>query len=858
MSPTQCPTEMLCILFSDIVSSTPPWVKARREGQDAAYNADLYRSLCLWREALRVAGASFLKSTGDGVMAVFGDPHAALQALVQGRRALSADAFGKTVSLRVGLHIGAVSRLPDGDIAGPDAALGARIMEAAQGGQILVSESWASQIKPYLPAEYRLHDLGEARLRGFDTPVRLFQLSAPGWLEAALPPSPRSNLPPPLDRFVGRKRELRALRRYLADPVQRCVTLVGTGGCGKTRLALEVAREAQADFPDGVYFVALEESTEAGHVLARLASALSLSLSPNADILCLLQAALTGRRALLVLDNFEQALSAVCVVSTLLETLPALRLLVTSREPLQAHGERIYDLDPLEVPAPDASLRQTATCESVRLFVERVQAVHRQFKLTEASAPEVAAICRALSGLPLALEIVAAEARYRPLAQLRSEIHAELLDIERRLRDSSPRQRTLRATFEWSYRQLSEADRALFAQLGLFETAFSEADVYDVCTGADLGSGLRRLQDKSLICFDQTASERPYRLLIPLREYARDCLGPPTGAVRRRFIAAFTRKAQSLRDAYYDNDEGRALSGMRADLDNFRAAWMLACEDGEPQIIADLGMAVTFFAPLLPRATNLEAWLDTTLSALRRLNDTYRIGKLLNTRARLASTRGAFVQAVQFQSQALECLLPCGAPGEVADLHSTLAFFALRAQNYALAETHARQGIEWARKADDGGSEAMALYVLACVLTPSDLEQATKMAERSLALFQSQNQSRGIAHASLALAAIAEAQANLALAEARYRTAVRLCWEKREEVQLARCLEALARFYARCGVLTLADELLTAAAHAQRTLGMPETASLALPEAAHAPLEGEPPTLDHAVEYVLSAPPAFP
>src|SRR5579884_3970594 len=117
---------------------------------------------------------------------------------------------------------------------------------------------------------------------------------------------------------------------------------------------------------------------------------------------------------------------------------------------------------------------------------------------------------------------------------------------------------------------------------------------------------------------------------------------------------------------------------------------------------------------------------------------------------------------------------------------------------------------------------------------------------------------RGIAHASLALAAIAEAQANLALAEARYRTAVRLCWEKREEVQLARCLEALARFYARCGVLTLADELLTAAAHAQRTLGMPETASLALPEAAHAPLEGEPPTLDHAVEYVLSAPPAFP
>jgi predicted ATPase/class 3 adenylate cyclase len=859
MSTVMCRTEMLCILYCDIVSSTAMGVEARQEGAEATYNETIRRFVALWREALEAAGAAFVKPMGDGVLATFRDPRNAVMAAVTARESLDADPLCRGIRMRVGLHIGSVSVQSDGDILGPDAALGERIMAQAQAGHILVSEACATQVRLCLPADYRLHDLGESALKGFDRPTRIYQLCAPGFGERAQPfartSRPKGNLPVALDSFVGRRRERAQLRRFLADPVQRCVTLVGAGGSGKTRLALQVAQDVQDPFPDGTYFVALEECTDTDGVYARIAAALGTPLRPNAEAFTTLESALTARRMLLILDNFEQALSAAGGVAALLEALPGLRVLVTSREPLRFRGERVYDLDPLGVPPPSASYREITASESVRLFKERLQAADRQFRLTEEKAATIADICRALSGLPLAVEIVAAEARYRPLSALRQELQSELLDLEARMVNIPARQRTLRAAFEVSYRQLSEADRALFAQLSLFETAFGSTEVYDVCTGADLEDGLRRLQDKSLVCFDGVDHARPYRLLVPVREYARDRLGVPQGAVRQRFIAAFTRRAQNLRDAYYKNAEPEALSGVQMDLDNFRAAWNLASEDDQPESIADLGMAVTFFVPFLPRATNIEVWLEDTERALRRLEDRYRLGKLYNARARLANIRGAFVDAVAYQRKVLDCLTETGSDAEIADVHSTLAWQALRAQDFPTAERHARRGLELGRKAGETEPQAVAFCVLASVLTPQNPEEAARMAQRSLALFREQGERVGMAHASIALAAIAEAHEDLAAAEARYRDALGFCWELGMEVQVARCLEMIAKFYARSGDRPLASTLLAAAANAQKALGLPETARLALPET-DLRAEEEPP-LAAVVEGMLSAPPAF-
>ncbi len=854
MSTTMCRAEMLCILYCDVVSSTASAVAARQKGLEAAHNAVFLRFMALWRDTLEGAGATFIKSIGDGFLATFRDPQSAIQAVVEVRRRLDADPDCKAIPLRVGLHVGMVSVQPDGDILGPEAALGKRVTNLAYPGHVLVSDAFAGQMRLSLSPDYRLHDLGESLLQGFDRPVRIFQLCAPGWEEKAQPPV-RAPLPTPLDSFIGRKRERALLRRYLTDPIRRCITLLGAGGSGKTRLALQVAQDVQAHFPDVVVFVALEECADTAGVLARIAAALSIPLRANTEVIAALETALKGRRTLLVLDNFEQALSAASAVSTLLESLPDLHALVTSREPLRVRGERLYDLDPLGVPAPEASYREIRTAESVHLFKERLEATGRDFKLTEANAPVVADLCRAVSGLPLAVEIVAAEAQYRTLAELRSELNAQLLDLEARMRDIPARQRTLRAAFEVSYHRLSEADQLLFAQLGLFETSFGPNEVYDVCTGAGLEGGLRRLQEKSLLVSEGPDCPRPYRMLIPVREYARDRLGEPQGAVRQRFIAAFTRRAQSLWDAFYNSTAPSALSDFQADLDNFRAAWRLACEDSHAEAIADLGMAVTYFAPILPRATHIEAWLDDTEHALRQLEDRYRLGKLYNTRARLANSQGRFVEAVAWQRKVVEHLEETGSPAEIADVHSTLAWQALRAQDYVTAERHARRGLELGRQAGEMEPQAVALCVLASILTPDNLAEAEEMARQSLALFQTQEGLIGTTHARIALAAIAEAREDLAAAEAHYRVALLSCWEHRMEVQVARCLEAIARFHTRFGDRALAARLLAAAANTQKALGLPETARLSLPGSA-APIESEPP-LARVVEQLLASPPAF-
>jgi len=687
---------------------------------------------------------------------------------------------------------------------------------------------------------------------------RLFLRSGTSTTPAGRDPGslPPGVLPAALDRFIGRKRERTEIRRALTRGVPPCLTIVGAAGSGKTRLALQVAQEAQKDFPDGVYFVSLEETGEPGSVLTRIAAALSLAISPNANPLPLLQNALSAHRVLLVLDNFEQVLPAADVLASLVKAVPTLRLLVTSREPLKMYGERVYDLDPLPVPAQEADYAEIRSNDSVRLFAERAQAATRQFKLTEANAAEVAALCSDLSGLPLAIELVASEARYRPLSRLLAEIRAELMDIEGALSDAPARQRSLRAAFDWSYRQLDEADRLLFAELGLFETAFSEEMARDVCTVTGVREGLRRLRDKSLICYEGGNRERPSRLLIPAREYARMHLGRPEGPLRQRFIAAFTRRAQALRDRYYNREEPEALCGIQADLDNFRTAWGYACEDNDVETIAELGLAVTFFAPLVPRSANLEAWVGETERALSCLNDRRGLGRLYNTRARLANLRGNFVEAVTYQQAALANMVEIATPAEIADLHSTLAFFALRAHDPETAERHARLGIELGRHAGEIEPEAVALFVLASVLTPRDLEQATQMAERSVHLFRQQGQYRGMAHAHIALAAIADACGKIPEAEAHYLEALRLCKEQHADVIAARCLEALGKFYGRRGKVAIADYLLLAATQIQKILGMPETARHALPTRP-AEMIGDIPPLGQVLEYMLSAPPQF-
>ena len=853
MSDTNPRTKMFCIVFSDIVGSTVRAEAARRAG----YEEDYMRCLCLfrefWEQNLRRHNAQFIKGTGDGVLATFADVATAFRAVTAIRQTLDSHVDLQHFPVRIGMHVGAVGTDAGGDLVGMEVNRAERVMSQGGEGHVLLSDACAALLRPHLPPEYSLHDLGERPLKGFDAHMRLYQLRAP-WLVETVPDSwhtrLQSRLPILTDPFIGREQDRKKLHGYLADPVRRCVSLIGSPGAGKTRLALQVAQDAQNDFPDGVLFVPLEETSSPAAVLSRIASALSVNLSPSADALHVLQNTLSGRRILLILDNFEQALAARDALVKLLESVPHLHLLVTSREPLRVRGERIYDLDPLTPPPENATLSVLRRCESVRLFVERAKAKNSHFKLTAANAADVAALCRAVSGLPLALEILAAETRYVPLQRLRLE-SAAMLDYGS--------ERTLRATFDLSYQRLNESERMLFAQLGLFETAFSEEDVYDVCTGSDLGSGLRILCEKKLICFDTNVEGRPYGLLIPLREFARACPGDPKGAVRQRFIATFTRRAQALRADLSNYAELQAMQGVQANLEHLRKAWDFACTDGLQEAILELGTAVTPFAPLLPHSAGLASWVDVLERALKQAGGNARyLGDLYNTKARLAARDDKYLDAVKHQEQALQYFVQTEIPACLTDAYSTLAMFYLHINGFEKAQRYAQLAIELSKDINDAKSEAVGCFVLANVYRREKIEEAAVMADRSMKLFQDVGERSGIIQAHLALASIAEERADLLTAYQQYQNALELCCQIRSEVHITRCLERIGKFHGKHGNHEFANYLLLAASQGQQMLGIRETARLSLPAEISYSLSAEPPSLERAVERVLSAPLAMP
>lgn len=868
MNAPALPKQNLCILYGDLKDSTPPEEEARRNGAEDDQTAAMVAFLDFWESALRSRGAAYFKSLGDGFLATFPDPVPGLRAVVEAWQHWIRLPAPRP-PLRLGMHCGMVAVRPDGDIIGPDAAFGKRVETAAGADQLFVSEAFAGLVRAYLPDGYALHDAGILPLKGFRHPARLFALSAPGLeapAESCRLPASSTNLTQALDKFIGRKRERKELRRLLLRASEPCITLLGPGGCGKTRLAQQVGWDVLGDFPQGVYFVSVENTVSAEAILLRIAEAVGLPLSPNASVLYNLRQVLVGRR-LLILDNFDAVTAyAADTVVPLMRGLPELRLLATSRDPLHCSGERCYDLEPLPVPPTDATLRQIGASESVKLFLERARAADRHFPcLTDTIAPHVALLCRTLSGLPLALELVAAEVRYRPLSALCEDVRSRLLEIESRRPDLPPRQRSLRAAFDSSFTRLDAPDRSLFAQLGMFGAAFSENDVVDVCTGGDLAAGLRRLQNRSLLEYDISDSERPYRLLSPLREYARNALSEHDGPARRRFLRAFLRRAQSLQEKFIHQGEPEALRGIQADLENFRAAWSMAQSENDRKAVADMGLAVTYFVPLLPRSANLDDWIGETERALRHLLSECRdekekreimrhLARVCNTEARLARSREDLMVAVAHQRRSLVWSQSVGTLTEIADAHSTLAHFAELAGDYDTAEKHAKEGIEVSRQAGEQEPEAVALCVLASVFIEKDIALAVQYAEESLRLFREMNEQLGMSNAYMALAEIAEKQQDLRAAETHYREALRCRALIRLDVSLVRLLEILAKFYGRTGRHDFADELLLAAAEAQRAMGLRETASLALPAKRHSPLPLRPLPLAEAVERALAAP----
>lgn len=552
------PTGTVTFLFTDIEGSTR-LLDALGDGYAAALEEHRERIL----RAVDAGKGHRMGCEGDACFAAFARASDAIAAALAAQRALADSTWSHAgeVPVRMGLHTGE-AELTSAGYVGLAVHKAARVRSAAHGRQVLLSGATAELVARNLPDGAELEDLGNHRLKDLGQPERLLQLVHPDLQRTFPRPSTLdvapNNLPLQLTSFVGRVKEIDELTRLVGSA--RLVTVIGPGGSGKTRLALQVAADLVDRHPEGVWFVDLAATSD-GHVIPETLAAIlggrarrampMAEPEPERTPLERVIERLRNSTALLVLDNCEHLIAdCAAVAEALLRACPSIGILATSREPLRIPGEARWRLAPLSVPA-DQSSEPIVGFDAVRLFVDRARLNQSDFALTPANAPTVAEICRRLDGMPLAIELAAAWVSTLDPAQILDRLDDQFRLLATGPSRGSPRQQTLRATVDWSYDLLSDAERRVLENLSVFAGGFSLEAAEHVAAGDgveqhEVLSILSNLVDKSLVIRTGSGARQRYRLLEVIREYAWQRVEDSADATAP--LVAATGTAQFLRE----------------------------------------------------------------------------------------------------------------------------------------------------------------------------------------------------------------------------------------------------------------------------------------------------------------------
>ena len=623
----ELPAGTVTFAFTDIEGSTRLW-----ETEPAA----MARSLVLHNETLHAAfghhGGAVFSTMGDGMAVAFSSAAGAVRAALEAQRALMAapwPAETGVLKVRMGLHTDeAVLRhgqavLRDGQYVNRPLNRCARLMAAAHGGQILMSDATGALVRSQLPDGASLLDLGEHHLRDLAGRMHIFQLVHPD-LPGAFPvlrtlDAFPGNLPLQVSSFIGRARELKQTAAALGE--SRVVTLIGVGGVGKTRLALQVAEQVLPRFGDGAWLCELAPIRDAAGVDDAVAAVFSVTARGGQSTRDALVEFLRNKELLLVLDNCEHLLARAAALAVVLERSCArLVILATSREGLGIDGERLVRVPPLAAPGADADLETITDAEAVRLFVERAAAVKPDFTVTAENAAAVAAVVRRLDGVALAIELAAARVPAMTPAELARRLDRSFAVLAGGRRGAVARHQTLRAAIDWSFELLAEPEQRLLGRLAVFAGGCTLQAVETVCSGGGIDPGavfelLASLVARSLVVAEESGPQSRYRLLETIRQYGEERLDQAGETERWRarhagYYAGFPRQVRE--HAHNPSDEAFWAVRLSAEQDNLLAAWSWAVETGN----VDTAFAILAgFAPcevwssyplLLPGAAALE------------------------------------------------------------------------------------------------------------------------------------------------------------------------------------------------------------------------------------------------------------
>ncbi|MEN4042869.1 MAG: adenylate/guanylate cyclase domain-containing protein [Anaerolineaceae bacterium] len=524
------PSGTVTFLFTDIERSTRLWERSPDAMRTVIERHDRYLN-----QAVQHGRGTVVKTTGDGLHAVFETAASGAEAACLAQKLLAEDSWQEiapeALRVRMGLYSGEAA-VRTGDYYGTTVNRAARLMAAGHGGQILLSAATAGMIEDRLPPGARLVDLGEHRLKDLVRPEHIFQLDHP-YLPQTFPPiytvdEYPNNLPVQLTSYIGREREMAEATRLLS--ATRLLTLIGPGGTGKTRLSLQVAADLlvspQRIYPHGVWLAEFGPVSDPDLVVETVAAVYELRRQANGPpVLELLTRYLHEKELLLLMDNCEHLVEACArLAGYLLKTCPRIKIIASSREMLGVYGETVYSVPSMALPTGQRSPMELAQFEAVQLFIERAAAVQPHFRLTEQNAAAVLRICQRLDGIPLALELAAARIKVFTPEQIAARLDDRFRLLTGGSRTVLPRQQTLSALIDWSYDLLSAEERELLRKLSVFIGGWSFEAAESICPDLDVLTLLTNLVNKSLVIVDDRAGEARYTFLETIRQYARDKL----------------------------------------------------------------------------------------------------------------------------------------------------------------------------------------------------------------------------------------------------------------------------------------------------------------------------------------------
>jgi predicted ATPase/class 3 adenylate cyclase len=797
---SRLPSGTITFLFADIEGSTD---LVQRLG-DAAYAVVLNDYLRLSRQAIGAHGGQEVDTEGDGYFAAFPRARDAIEAAVAMQTALRAHSWpaGGMVRARIGMHTGEPIATGTGYV-GVDVHRAARISAAAWGGQVLISHTTQVLAHQSLPPGVSLLDLGHHRLKDLQEAEHLYQVLHPDLPQDFGPLRSLSrrpnNLPLQLTSFVGREREITEVQRALS--AQRLVTLVGPGGVGKTRLALQVAAEVFETFPDGVWLAELEALSDETLVPQAVADALGVREEPGRVLMETLQESIRSRTLLLVLDNCEHLIQACArVVHDVLQHGPAVRVLATSREPLRVPGEVTWHVPPLSLPDVDRvfPIEQLTQFEAVRLFVERAVMVRPEFALSPENGPTVVRIAQRLGGVPLAIELAAVRLKALSISEVWARLDNAIRLLTGGARTVLPRHQTLKAAIEWSHDLLSGDERAIFRRVAAFRGSFAIRAAAAVCGAGFTEQGvadlLGALSEKSLLVADVHDRLSRYRMLELIRQYgqakAEEAGEWPT--VLDRHLAFFVDMAKRAGAEMRASEEQQWLERLDLDHDNLSAGLERARLAGHVDALLELTSGLERFWLVRGYWSEGRQWLEASLAAGKDAPGPIRAA-VLSALARVAYSQADFDRAAAFGAQALVLSRELADHRGLAKSLGTLGNIAYQRGDYTAAWAQHSESLAEARRAGAGYETAAALLNLAIVADhQGEFDRATTLCRESLDLFRQEGEMRGAAAALNLLGVLATDQGDYPHAEEYFQESLAIYRQVGDKRGIAAGLNSLA------------------------------------------------------------------